>query len=166
MVTHVNSGPDTWLPSLHPCPKQPQWMLWGRPETPTIFMNTHGRGSDVCSHVEIWQPQVLWGQGPRLGRSGDTCGKGQGQSRGGGRAHLNLLVLEDAVDATVEGGTREHGRDRVREVQHRLQHRSHALGAMGPAGVKQESLGVTNKWSLGMLIAQAGNWGLGPLAKR
>lgn len=62
-----------------------------------------------------------------------------------GRAHLNLLVLEDSVDAAVEGRPREHGRDGVREVQHRLQHRSHALGERRAGWGQKESLRVTNK---------------------
>lgn len=62
-----------------------------------------------------------------------------------GRAHLNLLVLEDSVDVAVEGRPREHGCDGVREVQHRLQHRSHALGVRELAGVKRSHLGSLTK---------------------
>lgn len=35
--------------------------------------------------------------------------------------HLCLLVLEHFVDASIEGGAREHGGDGVGEVQHRFE---------------------------------------------
>lgn len=65
----------------------------------------------------------------------DQGREGRGLPRGGwqggtrGSVYLNLLILEDTVDAAVKGRAREHGGDGVREIQHRLQHRSHALGA-------------------------------------
>lgn len=77
----------------------------------------------------------------------------KGRDRAGwGKAHLNLLVLEDSVDAAVEGRPREHGCDWVREVQYRLQHRGHALRQ----GVSWAETGTTqgpNKWSLRRLTA-------------
>lgn len=41
--------------------------------------------------------------------------------------HLYLLALEDAADAGVEGGSGEHGGDRVSEVQDLLEHGRHLL---------------------------------------
>lgn len=65
----------------------------------------------------------------------------------GSGAHLNLLVLEDTVDAAVEGRPREHGGDRVREVQHRLQHRSHALGVKGRESNRSHLGSLTRRFS-------------------
>lgn len=108
-------------PSPAPIPHMATVVLVGLARVPTIFVDTHGRGGDVRGHVEVRQPQVLQGQRLRSRRSGDSCGEGQGRGRHGERVHLDLLVLEDTVDAAVEGRPREHGGDRVGEVQHGLQ---------------------------------------------
>lgn len=93
----------TWLPPQHPFPKRPQWWWLGHLGARTIFVDTHGRGGDVRGHVEVWQPQVLQEQGLRSRRTGDAYGERWGWGGHGGSMHLNLLVLEDTVDAAVEG---------------------------------------------------------------
>lgn len=57
-----------------------------------------------------------------MGLETGLVGPGNKDRVWGRTAHLNLLVLENSVDAAVEGGAGEHGRGRVGEVQNRLQH--------------------------------------------
>ena len=40
----------------------------------------------------------------------------------GDLTYLYLFALEDIADAGVEGSTREHGGDRVRQIQNLLEH--------------------------------------------
>lgn len=51
---------------------------------PTIFVDTHGGGSDVCGHIEVRQPQVLGrGENPKLKRVENLREEAAGQVWGG-----------------------------------------------------------------------------------
>lgn len=80
-----------------------------------------------CGETGLGGPPPCRRQPPPCGPGGPEPGRLQAPRPSRGQ-HLDLPVLEDAVDAAVEAGPGEHGGDGVGQVQHGLYHRCHALG--------------------------------------
>lgn len=125
----------------------------GEPEEEvlTVRVDAHSRGRDVCGDGEVGDPQVLQGDGrtqraflphrqPSTLQVWRLEGMREVPAWGG---HLDLPVLEDATDAAVKAGPREHGRDRVGQVQHGLHHRRHVLSGQGTHETAAEDEGFT-----------------------